>query len=328
MPIQYENGRSVVEVDNTDYFYMLDNQIRPSMQAAECEVFLPIAKRVLSYAGVGFDQLKDYPVEGYYWENDNLRLYLKILRNLQHNDTVYEKVPDSEELRFLQKVCNNDLWGVEDPHERENKAPLKRRYDILTITMEDSKAIPDHNTAYRPWTVEKIMAGLKNNYANRTNLVELAYLTNNPKCLCAGAESNILYRMFACVTSSWSCQSYYAIPEYVWLVSPEVEDLGKRIVAAYNELLQNEIIVAPTVENCKNLKMEPKLPRVAMLGYVTETSEYYHWILTNFGDLEEIYSKNIITTESYTKAHNEGHFGEFKGATKYTGNIFNAVPIK
>ena len=48
----------------------------------------------------------------------------------------------------------------------------------------------------------------------------------------------------------------------------------------------------------------------------------------NFGDLEEIYSKNIIMTESYTKAHNEGKFGDFKGATKYTGNIFNAVPIK
>ena len=65
MPTRYENGHSVVEIDNTDYFYMLDNQIRPAMQAAETGVFLPIAKRVLDKAGVSFDQLKDYPVEGY-----------------------------------------------------------------------------------------------------------------------------------------------------------------------------------------------------------------------------------------------------------------------
>jgi hypothetical protein len=324
---RYENGKQVVEIDNTDYFYMLDNQIRPAMQAAEGGVFLPIAKRVLANAGVELTDLKDYPVEGYYWENDNLRLYLKILRNLQHNSDVYEKVKDSEELRFLQKVCNNDLWGIEDPHGRENKSPLKRRYDILTITMEDTSAFPDHDKTPRPWTIAKIMAGLKKNYANRTNLVELAYLTNDPKCLCCGAETNILYRMFACVSGSYCCQAMLE-PTYEWKVSPEVEDLGRRIVTAYNEMLQNEIIVAPSLENHLKFTKTPKLPRVAMLGYVTETDEYYHWILTNYGDLEELYSKNIITTESYVKSINEGQWGQYKGATKYTGNIFNAVPIK
>lgn len=326
MQTHYENGHSV-EIDNTDYFYMMDNQVRPAMQAAEVEIFLPTAKRVLDKAGVEFDQLKDYPVEGYYWESDNLRLYFKILRNLQHNEDVYEKVKDSEELRFLQKVCNNDLFGIEDPHRRESKAPLKRRYDILTITMEDISIFPDHDTNARSWTIERIMAGLKNNYANRANLVELAYLTNNPKCLCCGAETNILYRMFACISGSYSSGSA-PIPIYEWKVSSEVEDLGRRITTAYNELLQSEIIVAPTLENHMKLTKAPKLPRVAMLGYVTETNEYYHWILTHYGDLEEIYSKNIITTESYTNSLNEGQWNQYNGATKYTGNIFNAVPIK
>lgn len=327
MPTRHENGHSIVEIDNTDYFYMLDNQVRPAMQAAEVGVFLPIAKRVLANAGVDLTSLKDYPVEGYYWESDSLRLYLQILRNLQHNEDVYEKVTDSEELRFLQNICNNDIWGIEDPHKRENKAPLKRRYDILTITMEDASIFPDHDTASRPWTIERIMAGLKNNYDNRTNLVELAYLTNNPKCLCCGAETNILYRMFACISGSFSCRAIFS-PIYEWKVSPEVEDLGKRIVTAYNALLQNEIIVAPTLENHTKFTKEPKLPRVAMLGYVTETNEYYHWILTNYGDLEEIYSTNIITTESYIKSINEGQWKQYHGATKYMGNIFNAVPIK
>jgi hypothetical protein len=43
MPTRHENGHSVVEIDNTDYFYMLDNQARLAMQAAESGVFLPIA---------------------------------------------------------------------------------------------------------------------------------------------------------------------------------------------------------------------------------------------------------------------------------------------
>ena len=327
MPTRHENGHTVIEIDNTDYFYMLDNQTRPAMQAAESGVFLPIAKRVLANAGVSFDQLKDYPVEGYYWENDNLRLYLKILRNLQHNGNVYEKVKDSEELRFLQKICNNDLFGIEDPHSRENNSPLKRRYDILTITMEDASIFPDHNKVPRPWNIARIMEGLKNNYGNRANLVELAYLTNNPKCLCCGAETNILYRMFACISGSYSC-SVPRPPIYKWKVSPEVEDLGERIVAGYNELLKTEIIVAPTLDNHIKFTKTPKLPRVAMLGYVTETQEYYHWILTSYGDLNEIYSKNIITTESYTNAMNEGQWDQYKGATAYRGNIFNAMPIK
>ena len=240
---------------------------------------------------------------------------------------MYKLVKDSEELRFLQKICHNDLFGIEDPHKRENNAPLKRRYDILTITMEDTSIFPDHNTTPRPWTIERIMSGLKNIYANRTNLVELAYLTNNPKCLCCGAETNILYRMFACISGSYSLSSSYC-PTYEWKVSPEVEDIGKRIVAAYNELLKTETIVVPSLNNHLHFTKTPKLPRVAMLGYVTETNEYYHWILTNYGDLEEIYSPNIITTESYTNALNDGQWGLYKGATSYRGNIFNAVPIK
>ena len=318
---------NTIVLDDADYFYMMDNQLRPAMQAAEVNVFLPIAKRVLDKAGVSVDQLKDYPTEGYYWESDNLRLYLKIIRNIQHNEDVYEKVIDSEDLRFLQNIYNNDIWGIEDLHSRENKSPLKRRYDILTITMEDKNIFPDHNTNSRPWTIERIMAGLRKNYNNRTNLVELAYLTNNPKCLCCGAETNILYRMFACVTGSCSNQAI-AFHTYEWKISPEVEELGNRLVAAYNELLHTDAIVAPTLKNHIKFTKAPKLPRVAMLGYVTETNEYYHWILTNYGDLEEIYSGNIITTESYIKSMNEEQWKQYHGATKYTGNIFNAIPIK
>ena len=170
----------------------------------ETEEFLPLAKCLLEKCNVTLDELKNYPIEGYYYETENLSLYFKILRNLQHNKNVIEKLVDCEELEQFKKICNNDLFGLEDPKGRGGEGPLKRRYDILTRTMENLGVFPDQNNVPRPWTIDRIMKGLSTEYGNRTNLVELAYLTGDPRCLCAGAESNSLYRMFACISGSYA----------------------------------------------------------------------------------------------------------------------------
>ena len=303
---------TVITITNTDYFFMLDNQIRPSMQKFESEVLLPKAKRILEMAGVKIEDLRQYPTEGYYHETPDLRLYFQILRNIQHNTAVYERVKNSEELRTLQKVCHNDLFGIEDPLKRENNSPLKRRYDLLTITMEDKTIFPDLDTSSTPWNISRIVDGIGTHYNNRTNLVELAYLTGETKCLCCGAESNSLYRAIAYGTGSCS----FSMPPvaYVWKVTPEVEILGQRIINAYNELIGHEQIVIPSLENVSSMKREPKVPRVALLGYVDTSKSYYHWILDECMHLTEIYSPAIITTESFEKN---------RGSTEFNGNIFN-----
>ncbi len=311
-----EGNKTVIEVTDTDYFFMIDNQVRPAMQEFESKTLLPVARSILTGAGVELTDLKEFPTEGYYYETEELRQYFQILRNLQHNDAVFGKVKDSPELQTLKKVCNNDLFGSEDPYGRDNGSPIQRRYDILTLTMENTEVFPNHNKVAHPWNITRIMEGLGKSYKNRTNLVEMAYLTKEPKCLCCGAETNILYRMFACVTGSFSMG---AIPtDYVWKVTPELEDLGKRVVAAYNEMMQKDVIKAPTLAYHLWFKKAPKVPRVAMLGYSTETGEYYHWILNSLIQLYDVYSKQIITTESFAKNQE---------STEFKGNIFNAVPV-
>jgi hypothetical protein len=319
-------------VTNLDYFFMIDNQVREAMKKIETEEFLSIAKRFLEKCNVTLDELRDFPIEGYYYETEELSLYSKILRNLQHNKDVIDKFVDCEELERLKQICNNDLFGLLDPRGRGGEGPIKRRYDILTRTMENMAVFPDQNDTPRPWTIDRIMQGLSTEYGNRANLVELAYLTGDPRCLCAGAESNSLYRMFACITGSYAC----SVPkvEYIWEVTPEVECLGKRLVDEYNKFLNKNTMVAPTVDNIWRWNRKPKIPRVALLGYVTATREYYHWILNDRFQLFEVYSPNIITTQTYEEGVRKQGIMEqlpingewFLYGSSYTGNIFNATP--
>lgn len=321
-------------ITNSDYFFMIDNQVRPAMMKIETEKFLPLAKKFLEKCNVTISELKEYPIEGYYYETKELSLYSKILRNLQHNKDVIAKFVDCEELEKLKNICNNDLFGLEDPAGRGGEGPIKRRYDILTRTMESMEIFPDQFFVPRPWSIDRIMDGLSTQFGNRANLVELAYLTGDPKCLCSGAESNSAYRMFACITGSYAISASYKPVEYVWEVTPEVEDLGKRIVVEYNKFLNNESIVTPTVKNVWRWNLKPKVPRVALLGYVKATNEYYHWILDERFQLSEVYSPNIITTQTYEEGvKKKGYLkqlpvdGEWHlYGTSYTGNVFNATP--
>lgn len=321
-------------ITNFDYFFMIDNQVRLAMMKIETEEFLPLAKRFLEKCNVTIDELEDFPTEGYYYETEELSLYFKILRNLQHNKKVIAKLVDCEELELFKKICNNDLFGIEDPTEqnRGGEGPIKRRYDILTITMESMTVFPDQLDVPRPWTIDRIMKGLSTQYGNRTNLVELAYLTGDPKCLCAGAESNSLYRMFSCISASYAISTPRI--EYIWEVTPEVESLGKRIVEEYNKFFNRHVIEAPTLNNIGQMNRIPKVPRVALLGYATKTDEYYHWILNDRFQLFEIYSPNIITTKTYEEGvKKQGYMAQlpvngkwFLYGSAYTGNIFNAIP--
>lgn len=312
------NKESVIEITNEDFFYMIEDQVRNWMKRFESKTCLPKAKTILEKSNISLNELKDYPIEGYYHETENLKLYFKILRNLQHNESLWNKFVSCEELTFIQSKCDNDIFGIEDLLRRNVNAPVKRRYDILTLTMEDILIFTDHNEVSRPWTIKRIMDGLSTKYGNRPNLVELAYLTGKPECLCCGAESNSLNRMFACITGSYSLRASFNITTYIWKVDPEVENLGKKLVDEYNKLFEYNCIFAPTLENHSNYSKRPKLPRVALLGYITKTGEYYHWILDEAYRLTDKYTKEIITTETYIKKIHP---------YLNVGNIFNAVPL-
>lgn len=293
---------------------MVENQIRGVMKDKETTYFLPVAKELLSKSGIVEEELKEYPVEGYYYNTPELKLYQKIIRNIQHNNEVYSRIKSCEELEILRNLCDNDIFGIKDPLKRENNSPLHRKHDILTLVMEDEKYF-DHSLK-RPWTIPKIMESIGNWADNRVNLTELAYLTGDPLCLCCSAETNCNYRMVAWI--SGSCSSSYHLGDimYVWEVSDAVEELGKRIINEYTKLLNANTLKIPTLGNHIYLSKTTNTPRVSLLGYVDFTKEYYHWIADENDLVRDEYNKNVITTESYINKSLSPHF---------KGNFFNSI---
>lgn len=322
---KYENGTTYETriVNDDDYFNAIDNQVRSKFKQYEIDVCLPMAKSWMEKSKVDLTTLKDYPIEGYYYESEELKLYFKIIRNLNHNKDIFNRIDiNCDEFLFFKNHCENDIFGAEDPLNRNPDAIIKRRYDIMTLTMEDKEAFDERATF--PWSMSTVMNALNRHYRGRVNLVELAYLTGDPKCLCCGAETNGLYRMFACISGSF-CLSL-PIVTYQWNVNTTVESLGIRLVDSYNKLTKYDdkyMLVAPSLDNIESLNCKAKLPRVSLLGYLTESELYYFWILDSLGNLSDKYSRDIITTESYLNYENEKLDNP---GTGFSGNIFNAKP--
>lgn len=289
------NNYIITEITDTDYYYMIENQIRTEMPKFEAGILLPRAIELFEESGVAEEELKDYPIEGYYYKSGALKHYFTLIRNLQHNKDIFSKIKKNKRLEYLQHICHQDIWGEEKqyPIRDYDNAPLKRRYDILTLTMEDKNLFNPNMT--RPWSIDLIMSGLSKHYKNRINLVELAYLTKNPKCLCCGAETNALYRMFGMVTGCLIIET-----QYVWKVSSEVQNLGEKLIDSYNNLIGSNMI-KPNIFNHTQFKKEAEKPRVALLGNIRLTGENYYWILDSQNYLSEKYTTEVITTEMVTK---------------------------
>lgn len=304
----------VKEIKDKDYYFMIENKITDVMPKYEVAIALPKAEKLLEDCKINKKELKDYPIEGYYYKNEALKKYFTIIRNLQHNISIFHKIKDIEELEFLQKLTVSEVWGVlknntvnetmvwrqsvmgglpyfvpkKGPYNEENP-PLIRKYDILTLTMEDKELFNQNST--KPWTVETIKNGLSKYYKNRPNLVELGYLTGETECLLCGAETNSSYRIYAMITG------YLCMEEiYQWKVSEEVEKLGRKIIDEYNKLIGSNIEY-PTIFNHFSFKKDSEKPRVAFLGKILFTNNNYFWILDKTGRIYDQYTTEFLTTE-------------------------------
>lgn len=289
-------------IDDYKYFNMIDNQIRDAMPKFESSFCLDWALKVLEQSSIKQEELAEYPVEGYYYKNNMLKLYFQIIRNLQENEDIYDRVAKCEELTYLEIFTDNNIFGTKSteeykkPYINKKEPILKRRYDIMALAL---KEIGDTSNQMHPWTIDNILEEMGNHFTGNENLVELAYLTNDPRCVCCACETNILYREII------ACSGYFNFqPIYRWDVSKEVEKMGKRLISIYNDFIKSNM-VAPTIYNCGNLKKEPELPRVSTLGFVNLTEENYYWILDNQERLSDIYSNKSITTENYGKFQKE-----------------------
>jgi len=294
-------------VDNYNYFSMIDNQVRK--QYAKCEEYSikPIIEKIYKDAGVDTNSIKKYPVEGYYYKTPGLRKYFQLVRNLQENPNVYSKVVDSKEVEEITWLLGNTIWGT-IPSAR-SLTTFPRMKDIMTHTTNGLKYQEN-------WTIPNIMKTIEKYATGNTNLVELAFLTGDIRCLTAGCETNALYReMGFCLASG--CMMPGVTPQfpkevhvYHWDVSENIDEMGPKLVDKYNEVInrfQNSDmlssykaydLIEPNLLNFETLVRDLESPRVAMLGQCVDDRKYYHWILDK-NEVKEKWSSGIITTETY-----------------------------
>ncbi len=289
----------IVEITNKDFFNMIDNQVRTKFADFEVNEILRKAVIVLVKSKITFEELLDYPVEGYYYKSLQLRKYFKIIRNFQENKKIFDRVDiECEEFKYIKNITDKELFGKEKSDRMESMdgitSILPRRYDIIALTMRDENT-NDPNSIH-PWSMEVIINNLENKFTNTPNLVELAYLTKEKECLVCSAETNSLYRDFVCFSGCFIGEE--PIIEYVWKVDKNVEDLGKRTVDEYNKISEKINIITPDLKNHLSLDKNAEKPRVARLGYVDSTGEWYYWILNNDGTVTEEYTRMEKTTES------------------------------
>ena len=75
-----ENQRYLtVDITDTDYYYMIENQIRAEVPKFEVGFLLPKAIKLLKDAEISNDELIDYPIEGYYYKSEALKHYFTII---------------------------------------------------------------------------------------------------------------------------------------------------------------------------------------------------------------------------------------------------------
>ncbi len=289
-------------VNDKAYFFMIENQIRKKFPVYEVNSSYTVAEEVLKDSGITFDELKDYPVEGYYYKSQDLKDYFKIMRNLQENSAIRGRVDqDASSFKVLKKLTDSDLFGhvVSDKHRGESILP--RRYDIVALTMRDESIFNLNST--RPWTLIEVIENLHKHASGNPNLVELAYLTKDRECLVSAVETNIMYRDVV------RTKGISSPPD--WQVNPEVEKMGAAVIEEYNRLFDLGLLI-PTFKNKSALSSKPERPKIAAVGEVIQTKEWYSWRTNWKGDVSEHYTKELPTTELEIA---KGRRGE--------GNIFN-----
>jgi len=282
-----------ITIDNKDYFYMVDNKIRDTMMEFEENKLLPKTIKLLEDSNIEqLTEFKIFPTEGYYYKTPKLSGYFNIIRNLQENKSLFSKVKNTNELKYLKRIIGSKIFGSVKS-DRYPNSPLPRMKDIMTLCMEDEKVFP--TLAHHPWTIPKILDNLSNHSTSNPNLVELAHLTGETECLVASCETNILYREDVYISGSIIILRE---PEVIWNVDEELQKLGEKLIDKFNKLIHSNLD-KPDKYNFGNFDREPELPRVARLGYQMNTEEHYYWFLDENRNVTDVYTKDVITTESY-----------------------------
>ena len=309
-----------IDITDRQFYSMVENQVRTKYARCEENTLLPLVENIYKLNKIEDVKLIDFPVEGYYYKTPKLRRYFQLVRNLQENPEIYSEIKDSNEVSELTWLLNSTVWGTKKSERTEGRFPRMR--DILSITLDELKFAEN-------WKIDIILKKLPEFATGNANLVELGYLTGDIACLTASAETNALYRDFSmCLFSGCGSFNVKYVDIYHWKVKPEVDEMGKRLVEKYNEILNHfeksaNLLIHPNINNHIGFDKSLESPRVAMLGRNMDTGTYYHWIMETGGNVREEWSTGVITTEGYKNGKESMPFQlfDFSGLKQEDGSF-------
>ena len=297
------------DVDNLEFFRIVDKQVRDAMQQVETEL-LPTARQALSETGLS---LGKHPVEGYYEKSRELTDYSNHIRTLQLNFS--DKVGDS--VRRLHDFYTNEVFGLGQAvptainsegvwYPSEQPAVISPMVDPLTVAVTNVGDNPA--TIYQDLTIENISKELEGIELGK-GLVGFGLLVDRIAREKTG-EYNPIATTLARETTVLSAYvpTLLSIPQY--RVSPVVEQKGNEVINAYNTLFAAsgfEVkIENVTRKNAFGLNHDlPEMKRcvrIFNLELFGMPKEFYHWAIGKEGYTPKVidfWRKEVVTTDMF-----------------------------
>ena len=277
-------------VDNRVFLIGLIRLYREAIKPHERGELLECARRVARELRLA---PADWPIEGYYAEDEGLREYFLLMRGLQNaGGSVRSSVEALPEFQRLLAVASSPLYGQPE----YGNGLLPTGSDPLTLALRET--FPD-------WTVPTLTALARTKAVENDDfsLVGLAARLNDPVILANSRESVVLYARMVIGAASNPPK-----PEYVWMVDDELARQAAKFVDTFNALFGERLPppdAAHAADYWKRWDDMKLLGRCVRLGWDDSVIPYrhYHWGICRDeqGEMavQGFWSAEIWTTERY-----------------------------
>lgn len=282
----------VIEVDNRIFLLGLDELYREAQKRFESQTLLSRAHVVAKRLQV---RPANVPIEGYYYESENLTEYFRLIRALQNEREGQEsKLHDVPEFQQLKEYFSSSLFG--QPQSKGKLLPAGR--DALSQAL--LKTIPDWNVT--GLVQSAYVAAIE---YDDISMVGLAARLQDAVTLAAVRESTVLY-------AELESLAFKETPQIKWCVDPEFAVAANQFIDTFNRFVPAGLPHA-VPDNAdkfyKGYSENEIIGRCVRIGTNEGTTRHYHWAIAiqqtseeeRKLEIDEFWSDHIWTTDKYRK---------------------------
>lgn len=271
-----------ITVDDRVFVVGLSELFRQEMKAYEVATLLPLAEAACEALNLSPATV---PVEGYYWESEDLERFFRLVRALQSAEMrTVSPGPGERAIHRLRTVFSSSAMGRVEESDYVLPRASSPFGEALRISAD--------------WSVDGVSGEAQHLVrSSDAGLVAVACATGDPIAVCVARESVAL-------TAATELMAVVS-PHFVWSVSERVVDVAERFVSSLAEATG---IVLPKPEAASSrvygeaAKHAELADRCIMVGARLGTSHpFYHWyIAASRGTLavRDFWSSEIWTTEA------------------------------